>query len=91
VLEEYFLENRARLLDLAAFLDRIQLCADAEEAARDPRLKALLAAIQVLDRPGIGHDRALQAQLCFSDPTTEPIASAAGMKGAKGAWMGGAP
>ncbi len=90
VLDEYFLEVRAQLLDVAAFLDRIDRSQSPEEAANDPRAVALRQALRLLgEAPTAGRARALQQ--CFSDPSSEPIPSAAGMKGAAGAYMGGQP
>ncbi len=86
VLDRYFLENSARLLEVAAFLDRVDRSGAPEEARSDFRYRALRRAID-----GLGSwegDRARSVQLTFSDPTSEPIESAAGMKGAFGAWDG---
>ncbi len=88
VLGDYFLDNRHRLLDVAAFLDRVDRCQDPQAARQDPRYQALLRALAAAAEPGDA-DRTRRVQECFSDPTTEPLASAAGMKGAFGAWMGG--
>lgn len=84
VLDAYFLEHRGRLLDLAAFLDRVDRASDAGDASspEDHRLTALRAAIPILidGRP----DRARRILEALSDPTTDPI-PAAGTKGATGA------
>jgi len=87
VLDQYFLHNRAGLLDLAAFLDRIDRTQDADSARSDPRYAALIKALETV-LSGADGQRARAAQLCFSDPSTEPLESAAGLKGAHGAWMG---
>lgn len=81
VLDLYFMENRARLIDIAAFLDRV----DRAEGTADFRLDAFRQALQELG--GAQPDRARQVLLSLSDPTTEPIAKAPG-KGAVGAWPG---
>ncbi|MFM1769078.1 MAG: hypothetical protein RJA22_1607 [Verrucomicrobiota bacterium] len=81
VLDLYFMENRAKLIDIAAFLDRV----DRAEGAADFRLDAFRQALRELG--GAGPDRARQVLLSLSDPTTEPIAKAPG-KGAVGAWPG---
>jgi len=83
VLDLYFLEARAKLIDLGAFLDRVERA----EGEEDFRLTAFRAALTELARPG-SHKakRMLQA---FSDPTSEPVAVAPG-KGACGAWPGNA-
>lgn len=86
ILELYFIENRARLLDIAAFLDRIDRYPGASEAREDFRYRALLQAIELLNRRE--GDRTAAIQQLFSDPTSEPLASAVGLK-AFGAWDGG--
>lgn len=80
-----FLEHRARLLDLAAFLDRVDRYSQLDEK-EDFRLKALRSALQLLD-DGQG-ERVRRILELWSDPTEEPIESAAGMKGATGVWRG---
>jgi hypothetical protein len=82
VIEAYFMEHRARLIDIAAFLDRVERAAP-DAPGEDFRLAALARAIDVLrdGRP----QRARRVLELFSDHSTEPIASAAGMKGAHGA------
>lgn len=84
ILDLYFLENRARLLELASFLDRLERAGGA--AAGDYRLEAFNRALALLLRPGPG--RTMSLQLAFSDPGGEPIASAVGLK-ATGAWQEG--
>ena len=79
VLDLYFMEARSKLIDLAAFLDRVER-ADGEA---DFRLGALRDALAELDKPGA--QRAQNVLLALSDPTTEPVPVAPG-KGACGAW-----
>lgn len=87
VLDTYFLENRARLLEIAAFLDRIERAPDAASGQEDFRYRSFIKALRLLlDESGSVRTRAIQAS--FSDPTTEPIDSAVGLK-AHGAWDGG--
>lgn len=63
-LDQYFLEARARLLDLAAILDRVDRGSDPTAAAADPRLARIRQAIELLlKREG---DRAAQVQQIFS-------------------------
>ena len=81
VLDLYFLEARSKLIDLAAFLDRVER-APGED---DYRLHALRAALAELSGPA--KSRAAAVLLALSDPTTEPIPQAPG-KGATGAWPG---
>ena len=88
VLDLYFLENRARILDIASFLDRIDRYEGAEQARKDFRYQALIGALAMLNRGSTGRTGAIQ--LSFSDPTSEPVESAVGLK-TVGAWGGGAP
>ena len=88
ILDLYFIENRARMLDIASFLDRIDRYEGADEARADYRYKAFARIIELLGQPGGQRTRAIQ--LALSDPTTEPIESALGLK-AWGAWEGSQP
>lgn len=81
VLDLYFLEARSKLIDLAAFFDRVER-ADGDD---DFRMIAFRSALKELAVPG--KDRAKNVLLAFSDPTTVPIDRAPG-KGAVGAWSG---
>ena len=47
-LDQFFLDARSRLLDLAAFLDRVGRGADAQAAASDPRAEKIRKALAVL-------------------------------------------
>jgi len=81
LLDAYFLDARAKLIDIAAFLDRL----DHAEGNADFRADAFAKALARLQ--GTGDDRARQVLLTLSDPTTEPI-PAATTKAACGAWPG---
>lgn len=83
VLDLYFLDARHKLIEIAAFLDRV----DRAEGEADFRLAALQRALQAL--PTWKEHRAAQTLLVFSDPTTDPVPRAPG-KGAVGAWPGAA-
>jgi hypothetical protein len=85
ILDLYFIENRSRLLDLASFLDRIDRYEAAEKAKTDYRYKALIKTIGLLLETSPERTKAIQVAL--SDPTTEPLDSALGLK-AWGAWPG---
>ncbi len=61
-LDAYFLEARARLLDLAAILDRI----DRGGGVSDPRLDRIRRAIQMLGESG--PERVARVQELFSLP-----------------------
>lgn len=67
----YFLEHRAKLVDIAAFLDRLDRANPNHPADQDYRLLALQSALTILiDGQG---DRAKRVLEHFSDPTAEPI------------------
>jgi hypothetical protein len=81
VVELYFMEHRAKLLDIAAFLDRLERAA-APAGTGDVRVRALARAIPLLiDGRG---DRVRRILELLSDHTTEPI-PAAHSQGALGA------
>ncbi len=81
VLDLYFLAARHQLIEIAAFLDRV----DRARGEADFRLEAFRAALRQLESaPG---DRARAVLMALSDPTIEPIPQAPG-KGAVGAWPG---
>lgn len=81
VLELYFMEARSKLIDLAAFLDRL----DRAGGGNDFRIDAFHKALKELQdgKP----ERAKRVLLSLSDPTTEPLAVAT-TKAASGAWPG---
>jgi hypothetical protein len=81
VLNLYFMEARAKLIDLAAFLDRV----DRAEGVDDFRIEAFRQALKELehDKP----ERARRVLLSLSDPSLEPVLAAA-TKAASGAWPG---
>jgi hypothetical protein len=81
VLDLYFLDARHQLIELAAFLDRVER-ADGKD---DFRLKAFRVALCELT--GGKKQKAKNVLIAFSDLTTEPIEKAAG-KGAVGAFRG---
>ena len=86
-LDEYFLEHRAKLLDVAAFLDRIERSAGFSSTQLDFRHKAFLEALQKLSEHPLGKsaNRTEMVHLIFSDKSEKPLDSAAGLKGAHGA------
>jgi hypothetical protein len=84
VLDLYFMDARCKLIDLAAFLDRVQRASGPE----DFRLTAFRKALGILSQPD--NEKAKQVLLAFSDPTVEPI-PAATTKAACGAWPGTSP
>jgi hypothetical protein len=81
LLDLYFMDARAKLIDLAAFLDRL----DRAEGDADFRLTAWTKALEELKRTdGCRTEHVL---LSLSDPTSEAI-PAATTKAACGAWPG---
>jgi len=79
----YFMEHRAKLIDLAAFLDRIDRT-PAASSTPDFRLTAFMHGVGILSDGK--SDRARRVLELFSDLTTEPIPKAP-MKGALGAYQ----
>ena len=81
VLDLYYMDARSKLIDIAAFLDRV----DRSDGEPDFRLEAFRKALTELQ---LGEPvRARSVLMSLSDPTLEPIAKAPG-KGAVGAWPG---
>lgn len=81
LLDLYFLEARAKLIDLAAFFDRLERA----EGKGDFRLDALHDALELLKQTG--STRAEGVLRALSDPTEEPVPAAA-TRAACGAWPG---
>ena len=80
VLDLYFMDARCKLIDLAAFMDRVERGTGNE----DFRMTEFRKALKALDAAG---NRAEKVLLALSDPTTEPI-PAATTKAASGAYPG---
>ena len=81
ILDLYFLDARARLIDIAAFMDRVNRA----EGEADFRYSQFLDALKELG--GTESNRAEKVLLAFSDPTHDPIPKAT-TKAACGAWPG---
>ena len=81
VLDLYFMEARARLIDVAAFIDRMERASGSD----DFRMTAYRHALDELSKGEPA--KAKRVLLSLSDPTTEPI-PAATTKAACGAWPG---
>ena len=88
LVDEYFIENRTRLLEIAAFLDRLDR-SDTSLVDRDFRVRAFRDALRLLDEAPDGADgaqtRVERIQHLLSDPTTEPL-ERLDMKSARGAY-----
>ena len=68
--DEYFIENRNRLLEIAAFLDRLDRV-DPGRSRTDFRIRAFREALNVL--AATAPDYVGQVQALLSDPRSEPI------------------
>jgi hypothetical protein len=84
LVDEYFIENRTKLLDIAAFLDRLDR-ADPTCATTDFRVRAFVEALGALS--AASGERIITVQHIFSDPRSEPL-DALDRKGAVGAYDG---
>ena len=81
LVDEYFIENRTKLLEIAAFLDRVDR-ADASYAGRDFRMRAFAEALAGLGRRD---SRVDYIQQLLSDPREVPL-DALDRKSALGAY-----
>jgi hypothetical protein len=81
ILDLYFMDARFKLIELAAFIDRVERSGGEE----DFRMKAFRRALSELSK-GATH-KAKNVLLALSDPTIEPIATAT-TKAASGAYKG---
>ena len=66
VLDRNFLDMRAKLLVLAAALDRIDRAPGADGVGRDARLASIRQALDILS--GTAPNRAERVQMIFSEP-----------------------
>lgn len=80
LLDLYFIEARSKLIDVAAFLDRIERA----EGGNDYRIDAFKKALHALATQPPPSQHAELVLLAFSDPTLDPIHKA-GAKAATGA------
>ncbi len=70
LIDEYFIEHRTKILDIAAFLDRLDR-ASALDAQDDFRIEAFRKALGALLEPPHGRTRMQQVQMLLSDPRTD--------------------
>lgn len=85
ILDTYFIENRARLLDIASFLDRIDRATNCNAEKSDFRYNSFIKALELLISSKTNRTKAVQ--LSFSDLSAEILENAVGLK-ATGAWDG---
>ena len=69
LVDAYFIENRTRILDIAAFLDRLERT-EGSNKEDDFRMRAFRRALRELVSDQNG--RIERVQMLLSDPTTEP-------------------
>jgi hypothetical protein len=81
VADLHFMDARSKLLDLAAFLDRLERASGAD----DHRVRGLRAALPLL--LSSGDQRVAQILNLWSDPSVAPIEKA-DTKSASGVWPG---
>ena len=81
ILDLYFIDARHKLIDIAAFLDRV----DRHQGDEDFRIEAMSGAIQAMLNPG-DNSRAEAVLHAMSDHSTAPIRTAP-MQGALGAFQ----
>ena len=82
LIAEYFMEHRVQVLELAAFLDRLDRARELD-AADDFRLRSIREALAVLS--GGDGSRVERVQMIFSDPRSE-LLDELDTKSAKGAY-----
>ncbi len=82
LIDEYFMEHRVQVLELAAFLDRLERARELD-AQDDFRLRAIRRALTVV--AGEDGARVERVQMAFSDPRTD-LLPALDQKAAKGAY-----
>ena len=82
LIDEYFMEERVKVIDLAAFLDRLERAREID-ADDDFRLRSIRDALGVL-ASGDGN-RVPRVQMIFSDPRSE-LLEELDTKSAKGAF-----
>jgi hypothetical protein len=70
LIDTFFMEHRAQIIDVAAYLDRLDRSVDAN-AERDFRLTAMREAVRVLGSAEPG--RVEQIQMILSDLVIEPM------------------
>jgi hypothetical protein len=70
LIDEYFIEHRTKILDIAAFLDRFDRAA-AHDAEDDFRIVAFRKALAALLDTGGGQTRMREVQMLLSDPRTD--------------------
>ena len=68
VLDQYFLDTRCGLLEIAAMLDRHDEAGKRNGAGGDPRLEKIYQSLAILADTGAAADRSERLLRLFSDP-----------------------
>jgi hypothetical protein len=84
LIAEYFMEHRVQVLELAAFLDRLDRARELD-ASDDFRLRSIREALGVLVDDESPPTRVERVQMIFSDPRSE-LLEELDTKSAKGAY-----
>ena len=84
LIDEYFMEERVKVIDLAAFLDRLDRAREID-AEDDFRLRSIRDALAVLADNQSTPTRVQRVQMIFSDPRSE-LLDELDQKSAKGAY-----
>jgi hypothetical protein len=84
LIDEYFMEERVKVIDLAAFLDRLDRARELD-ADDDFRLRSIRDALAVLAGGEGPPTRVQRVQMIFSDPRSE-LLDELDQKSAKGAY-----
>jgi hypothetical protein len=84
LIDEYFMEERVKVIDLAAFLDRLDRARELD-AEDDFRLRSIRDALAVLADRQSPSTRVQRVQMIFSDPRSE-LLEELDQKSAKGAY-----
>lgn len=84
LIDEYFMEERVKVIDLAAFLDRLDRARELD-AEDDFRLRSIRDALGVLAGDQGPPTRVQRVQMIFSDPRSE-LLEELDTKSAKGAY-----
>lgn len=86
LLEREFIENRARVLEVAAFLDRLDRSQNSDRAREDFRYRAIIAGLKAVVSGG--QNRTMEVLMLLSDHTREPVPDEIPPYKATGAWEG---
>lgn len=85
-MEREFLDHRAKLLDVAAFLDRLDRYDPAGAVREDFRYRAILEMLKVIRSGRL--NRTEEILIALSDPGREPAEDRVPSGKATGAWRG---